>query len=317
MPVDLYVGGAEHAVLHLLYARFWHKVLYDLGFVSTKEPFQRLVNQGMILGMAYRDKRGALVPNDLVETRDGAFFSTATGEELTEFPAKMSKSLKNVVNPDDIVAQYGADSFRMYEMFMGPLEAMKPWQTRDIEGIHRFLQRVWKMVVGADGALSAAISDAPMSPGQERLLHQTIRKVGDDTATLNFNTAISQMMIFVNEFGKADGRNRAAMERFVLLLAPYAPHLAEELWERLGHPSTLAHEPYPVCDEAKLKLAEVEIVVQIQGKPRTKLMVPADATAAQMQELALGDAKVRSQVEGKTVVKVVAVPGRLVNIVVR
>ena len=317
MPVDLYVGGAEHAVLHLLYARFWHKVLFDLGFVSTKEPFQRLINQGMILGMAYRDARGGLVPNDQVEKRDGAFFSKPTGEELTEFPAKMSKSLKNVVNPDEIVAEYGADSFRMYEMFMGPLEAMKPWQTRDIEGVYRFLHRVWKMIVGADGALSRAIGDAPMTPEQERLLHQTIAKVEEDTATLNFNTAISQMMVFMNEFGKAEKRNRAAMEAFVLLLAPYAPHLTEELWQRLGHTISLAHEPYPVHDPAKLRLAEVEIVIQIQGKPRAKMMVPADATAAQMEAAARADAKVSSLLEGKTVVKVIAVPVRLVNIVVR
>ncbi|NLF18135.1 MAG: leucine--tRNA ligase [Lentisphaerae bacterium] len=317
MPVDLYVGGAEHAVLHLLYARFWHKVLYDLGFVSTKEPFQRLVNQGMILGLAYRDARGVLVPNDQVENRDGTFLHRQTGEVLTEFPAKMSKSLKNVVNPDEIIGQYGADSFRLYEMFMGPLEAMKPWQTRDIEGVSRFLQRVWKMIIGADGELSAAITAAAPTPEQDRLLHQTIRKVEADTASLNFNTAISQMMVFVNEFGKADARPRAAMEAFVLLLAPYAPHLAEELWERLGHSTSLAYEPYPVCDESKLKLAEVEILVQILGKPRARLRVPSDADAAQLQALALADAAVQKEIAGRTVVKVVAVPGRLVNIVVR
>jgi len=317
MPVDLYVGGAEHAVLHLLYARFWHKVLFDLGYVSTPEPFQRLVNQGMILAMAYRDARGALVPNDQVESRDGRFLRKGTDEELTEFPAKMSKALKNVVNPDEIVAQYGADSFRLYEMFLGPLEATKPWQTRDIEGVYRFLHRVWRMVVGQDGGLSPAIRDAPMTPEQERLLHQTIRKVDEHTSTLNFNTAISQMMVFVNEFGKAESRNRAAMEAFVLMLAPYAPHLAEELWERLGHETTLAQAPFPVCDEAKLKRAEVEIVVQVQGRPRAKVMVPADATAAQLESIALADAKVRALLEGKTVVKVVAVAGRLVNLVVR
>ncbi len=317
MPVDLYVGGAEHAVLHLLYARFWHKVLFDLGYVSTKEPFQRLINQGMILGMAYRDARGALVPNDQVEKRDGAFFSKATGEELTEFPAKMSKSLKNVVNPDEIVAEYGADSFRLYEMFMGPLQAMKPWQTRDIEGVYRFLHRVWKMIVGADGALSQAIGDRPATPEQERLLQQTIAKVEEDTASLNFNTAISQMMVFMNEFGKAEARPRAAMEAFVLLLAPYAPHLAEELWQRLGHTTSLAHQPYPVCDRSKLQLAEVEIVIQIQGKPRAKMMLPTGVTAAQMEAAVRADARISALLEGKTVVKIIAVPGRLVNIVVR
>jgi leucyl-tRNA synthetase len=317
LPVDLYVGGAEHAVLHLLYARFWHKVLYDLGQVSTPEPFQRLVNQGMILAMAYRDARGALVPNDQVETRDGKFYRQRTDEELTEFPAKMSKALKNVVNPDEIVAQYGADSFRLYEMFMGPLEATKPWQTRDIEGVYRFLHRVWKMIVGPDGALSPALSDVPMTPEQELLLHETIRKVDEDTEALDFNTAISQMMVFVNEFGKAETRHRGAMDAFVLLLAPYAPHLAEELWERLGHSTTLAYEPYPVWDEAKRRRAEVEIVVQVQGKPRAKLRVPADATAAQMEAAALADTKVQAQIAGRTVIKVITVPGRLVNLVVR
>ncbi len=317
MPVDLYVGGAEHAVLHLLYARFWHKVLYDLGLVSTPEPFQRLVNQGMILGMAYRDARGALVPNDQVENRNGTFYRKGTNDVLTEFPAKMSKSLKNVVNPDEIVARYGADSFRLYEMFMGPLDATKPWQTRDIEGVYRFLHRVWRMVVGPDGELSPAICDDPLPPELDRLLHETIRKVEADTATLNFNTAISQMMVFANEFSKAEKRNRAAVEAFVLMLAPYAPHLAEELWERLGHSGSLAYEPYPVFDEGKLKAAEVEIVVQVQGKPRARMKVPADATPAQMESLALADPRVRAQIEGRTVLRVVAVPGRLVNIVVR
>ncbi|MBN2450182.1 MAG: leucine--tRNA ligase, partial [Lentisphaeria bacterium] len=223
MPVDLYVGGAEHAVLHLLYARFWHKVLYDLGFVSTREPFQRLVNQGMILGLAYRDGRGALVPNDQVVEREGRFFHRDSGAELTEFPAKMSKSLKNVVNPDEIVARYGADSFRLYEMFMGPLEATKPWQTKDIEGVHRFLQRLWRLVIGAGGELSEALTDAPMGRERERVLHQTIRKVAEDTESMSFNTAISQMMILLNELGRGEAVQREAVEALILLLAPFAP----------------------------------------------------------------------------------------------
>ena len=317
MPVDLYVGGAEHAVLHLLYARFWHKVLFDCGFVTTKEPFQRLINQGMILGISYKDARGALIPNDLVEERAGAHVHAETGEKLTEFSAKMSKSLKNVVNPDDIVGRYGADAFRLYEMFMGPLTAMKPWQTKGVDGVYRFLHRVWKMIVGRDGELAAEITDDPMSADQERLLHQTIKKVDEDTGTLDFNTGISQMMIFVNEFSRAKTRNRAAMEAFVQILAPYAPHVGEELWQVLGHDESLVYEPYPVYDEEKLKVAEVEILVQVLGKPKARLMVPADADAQTMQDIAMADEAVQAAVEGKRIIKVIAVPGRLVNIVAK
>jgi leucyl-tRNA synthetase len=317
MPVDLYVGGAEHAVLHLLYARFWHKVLFDCGCVSTKEPFQRLVNQGMILGLSYKDQRGVLVPNDLVEERDGSFFHKETGEELTEFPAKMSKSLKNVVNPDEIVGRYGADAFRLYEMFMGPLMAMKPWQTKGVDGVYRFLQRAWKMIVGPDGKLAPEINDEPLTADLERVLHQTIKKVDEDTGNLDFNTGISQMMIFVNEFSKAKSRNKAAMEAFVQILAPYAPHVGEELWQILGHEGTLAYEPYPVYDEAKTKVAEVEVLVQVLGKPKARLMMPAEATPEAMQEIAMADDAVKAALEGKRIVKVIAVPGRLVNIVAK
>jgi leucyl-tRNA synthetase len=317
MPVDLYVGGAEHAVLHLLYARFWHKVLYDCGCVSTKEPFQRLVNQGMILGISYKDARGALVPNDLVEERDGAHFHKDTGEELTEFAAKMSKSLKNVVNPDEVIERYGADAFRLYEMFMGPLTAMKPWQTKGVDGVYRFLHRVWKMIVGPDGNLAPEINDEPMGADLERVLHQTIKKVDEDTANLDFNTAISQMMIFVNEFSKAKSRSKAAMAAFVQILAPYAPHIGEELWRILGHDDTLVYEPYPVYDEDKIKVAEVEILVQVLGKPKARLMMPADATPDAMQEIAMADDSVKAAIEGKRIIKVIAVPGRLVNIVAK
>lgn len=318
MPVDLYVGGAEHAVLHLLYARFWHKVLYDLGVVTTKEPFRKLVNQGMILGLSYRDARGVLVPNDKVVERDGTFCHCETGEVLEEFPAKMSKSLKNVVNPDEVIAEYGADSFRLYEMFMGPLEAVKPWQTKGVEGLFRFLRRAWRMIVGPDGALAPEVRpDAPLTPELRRILHLTIKKVTEDTDTLNFNTAISQLMVFVNEFSKAENRSLAAMETFVLLLAPYAPHISEELWERLGHDHTLAYEPWPVYCEEFLNVAEVEILVQILGRPKARIMMPADADAARMQELALAHPTVISELAGRPVVKVIAVPGRLVNIVAR
>jgi leucyl-tRNA synthetase len=303
MPVDLYVGGAEHAVLHLLYARFWHKVLYDLGLVSTKEPFRKLVNQGMILGLSYRDSRGAVVPNDSVIEREDKFFHKDTGEELEEFPAKMSKSLKNVVNPDDVLKTYGADSFRMYEMFMGPLEAVKPWNTKGVEGLQRFLKRAWRMIVGEDGHVAAEIADGvEMNDEQQRLLHATIKKVTDDLENMDFNTAISQLMIFVNEFSRLETRNRAAMETFVLLLAPFAPHAAEELWQRLGHERTLAYEPWPDYDEARLEVAEVEILVQL---------------SAALEEIVMNTDEVRELLADKTVIKVIAVPGRLVNVVAR
>lgn len=317
MPVDLYVGGAEHAVLHLLYSRFWHKVLYDLGYVSTPEPFTRLFNQGMILAFAYEDALGSKVATDLVEERDGTFYHSETGEELKQIVAKMSKTLKNVVNPDEIVDQYGADSLRMYEMFMGPLDAMKPWQTAGVEGIFRFLNRAWRTFIGQDGQLAPEISDTPLTRDLERLLHATIRKVTEDTESLDFNTAISQLMVFLNDFSKARVRNRRAAETFVRLLSPYAPHLAEELWHRLGHPHTLAYEPWPTYDEDKIKVEEVEILVQVLGKPKARIMMPADADAAAMEELAFADPTVKDAVAGKTVSKVIAVPGRLVNIVAK
>ncbi len=309
MPVDLYIGGAEHAVLHLLYARFWHKVLYDLGYVSTSEPFQKLVNQGMILGLSYKDRRGALVPTDKVEAKAGKFFNKETGEELIEFPAKMSKSLKNVVNPDTVINEYGADSMRLYEMFMGPLEATKPWNTAGVEGVHRFLKKAWRMIT------SAEISDVKLSRKQLAVLHSTIKKVTEDTDTLNFNTAISQMMIFVNEFGKEKKLSRESAETFVKLLAPYAPHICEEMWEVLGHDSTITYEAWPQYQEEYLKEDEVEILVQVLGKPKAKIMMSPDASQEEMKEIALNNERVAEAVKGKTVRKVICVPGRLVNIV--
>ena len=236
MPVDLYVGGAEHAVLHLLYSRFWHKVLYDLGHVSTPEPFMRLINQGMILG---EDNR------------------------------KMSKSWGNVINPDDVVREYGADTLRLYEMFMGPLEATKPWSTEGVQGVYRFLGRVWRLYEEVDGS-------AP-TPALVKALHQTIKNVTERTEALAFNTAISAMMEFVNAVTAQESRPRAVLEPFALLLAPYAPHLAEELWAILGHNQTLAYDPWPAFDPALLVESSVEIVVQVNGKVRAKLTVPADA----------------------------------------
>lgn len=317
LPVDLYVGGAEHAVLHLLYARFWHKVLFDLGLVPTSEPFHRLVNQGMILGMAYRTKRGVLVPMDKIEWRDGKPFGAEEGgekEELTEFPAKMSKSLKNVVNPDDVIRDYGADSLRLYEMFMGPLQAVKPWSTKGVEGVHRFLKRANKLVT------ETTIADRALTKAEAKSLNAMIRKVGDDLEAMAFNTGISAMMVCVNEaeaFAKAGGLPREYLEKFVMCLAPFAPHLGEELWQFLGHADTLAYEPWPVVDAAALVEDEIEIPVQVLGKLRGRIRVPVAATPAEMEAAAKANADVAKFLAGKTIVKVIAVPKRMVNFVVR
>ena len=312
LPVDLYVGGAEHAVLHLLYARFWHKVLFDLGLVPTKEPFQRLVNQGMILGISYKNERGVIIPNNQVEEKPGVGpVDKATGDKLTAFPAKMSKSLRNVVNPDDVIKEYGADSMRLYEMFMGPLQAVKPWSTFGVEGVYRFLKRVWRMIG------ETPICEDALTKEQNKILHQTIKKVTDDTDTLNFNTAISQMMIFVNEFSKLEKMPRIAAEAFVKLLAPYAPHLCEELWEVLGNAAPVSLVEWPSYDESCLVENEVEILVQVNGKPRARMMMPADAAPAAMEALAKENEEVKKNLAGKQIIKVVAVPKRIVNFVVR
>jgi len=317
LPVDLYVGGAEHAVLHLLYARFWHKVLFDLGLVPTSEPFQRLVNQGMILGMAYKTKRGVLVPMDQIEWRDGKPWGKEEGgemEELTEFPAKMSKSLKNVVNPDDVIRDYGADSLRLYEMFMGPLQAVKPWSTKGVEGVHRFLKRANRLVT------ETPIADRAMTKAEAKSLNAMVKKVGDDLEAMAFNTAISAMMVFINEaeeFAKGGGLPKEYLEKFVLCLAPFAPHLGEELWQFLGHEKTLAYEPWPQFDAKALVEDEIEIPVQVLGKLRGRITVPMAATPAEMEAAAKANADVAKFLEGKTIVKVIAVPKRMVNFVVR
>ena len=316
MPVDLYIGGAEHAVLHLLYSRFWHKVLFDLGIVSTSEPFQKLFNQGMILGISYKDQRGFLVANDLVEEKDGKYFHTESGEELEQLPAKMSKALKNVVNPDDIVNDYGADSLRLYEMFMGALEATKPWDTKGVEGVNRFLNKAWRLIIDGEGNVKESIKEnAELSKESRRVLHQTIKKVGFDIENFGFNTAISQMMIFVNEFSKLNEIPKSAIEDFVKMLAAFAPHIGEELWEKLGHSETLAYEAWPEFVEEYTKLDEVEIVVQLLGKPVAKIMVANGISKEDMEKVALEDEKVKEKLEGKTIRKVIAVPNRLVNIV--
>jgi leucyl-tRNA synthetase len=320
MPVDLYVGGAEHAVLHLLYSRFWHKVLYDLGLVSHPEPWKRLIHQGMILGLSYKDQRGVLVPNDLVDARDGKYFHKETGEELTQLPAKMSKSLKNVVNPDEVIKKYGADSFRLYEMFMGPLREVKPWNTEGVDGVNRFLNRVWRMIIDVNtGDVLPDINDEPMSKEAERLLHQTIKKVTEDIDSLSYNTAISQLMIFLNEFSKMPKRNRKAMETFVLLLSPMAPHISEELWQRLGHNDTLAYAPWPKYDEEKCKDAEIDVAVQINGKFRGTVHVEAGLDNDSLAQAAKDDEKIAKAIEktGKSVFKTIVVPNKLVNFIVK
>jgi leucyl-tRNA synthetase len=319
MPVDLYVGGAEHAVLHLLYARFWHKVLFDLGQVSTREPFQRLFNQGMIQGFAFRDSRGLTVGPDKVEASgdgDDKFVLEENGEPVTRIIAKMSKSLKNVVNPDEIIGEYGADTFRMYEMYMGPLEASKPWNTRDVPGLFKLCQRIWRLVVDErSGELSPALSDSEPTEAQVRLLHRTIKRITEDIEQIKLNTAIAAMFEFVNAVSPMKERPRALIDPFVLLIAPFAPHLAEELWQRLGHEQSLAYESWPTFDETLTVEPEVEIAVQLTGKVKARIMVAADASEETMQEAAMADERIAKLLAGKTVRKVIVVPGRLVNII--
>lgn len=283
LPVDLYIGGAEHAVLHLLYARFWHKVLYDLGVVSTKEPFHKLVNQGMILG---------------------------------ENMEKMSKSRGNVINPDEIVGEFGADTLRMYEMFMGPLEATKPWNVNGVEGMYRFLARIWRLFITDGGELNPKIQETGGEEGFKRTWHRTIKKITEDFEALRFNTAISQLMIFVNDAYKTDVLPKQAMENFAQLLSPLAPHLAEELWERLGHTGSITYVAWPEYSEEFTVDNEVEIVVQVNGKIADRIIISKDLDEAGMQEKAFANDKVKEAMAGKTVRKVIAVKGKLVNIVV-
>ena len=319
MPVDLYIGGAEHAVLHLLYARFWHKVLFDLGLVSTKEPFQRLVNQGMITSFAYQRKNKTLVPVDEVEQKeDGNWYEKATGEKLEQVVAKMSKSLKNVVNPDDEIRSYGADSVRMYEMFMGPLTMSKPWATQGIVGIHRFLEKVWALSEKplADIEINGKLEDKKLV-SLRKTFTQTVKKVGDDTSSLNFNTAISQMMIFVNELSKFDAIPTAIWTDFVKILSPYAPHLGEELWEKLGNKKSIAYEAWPTYNEEFLKDDTKEIVVMVNGKLRDKFEAAPGSDDETLKTMAFDREGVKKHTDGKEVVKVIVVKDKLVNIVVK
>ncbi|MCB1001950.1 MAG: class I tRNA ligase family protein, partial [Acidimicrobiales bacterium] len=311
--VDLYVGGVEHAVLHLLYARFWHKVLYDLGHLSSKEPYHRLFNQGYILAAAFKDEREIYVDAFGVEEHDGQF--TYQGKPVTREWGKMGKSLKNAVAPDDIYEAYGADTLRLYEMAMGPLDASRPWETRDVVGMYRFLQRVWRNLIDEDtGALRA---DLPaLDDATDRVLHRTIDGVRADMEAMRFNTAIAKLIELNNALTKLGGCPREIGEHVVLMLAPLAPHMAEELWRLLGHDDTVTYESFPVADPAKLVDDTIELPVQINGKVRSRITVAADADAATVEAAALADGKVQASLAGATPKKVVVVPGRTVSLVV-
>jgi len=321
MPVDLYIGGAEHAVLHLLYARFWHKVLYDRGYVSQPEPFQKLVNQGMILSYAFKDQRGALVSVDLVqEDAEGVAKHVQTGETLQRIVAKMSKALKNVVDPEGVVKEYGADALRLYEMFMGPLEATKPWSMQGVNGVRNFLDRVWRLIVDSkseESQLSESVQDIATSSQQDLVVHSTIAAVTQDVENLSFNTAIARMMEFVNHFTKESVRPKSAMETLTLLLAPFAPHVSEELWRILGHPDSLAYAQWPQADPEKMKIASLEVPVQVNGKVRTKVVMPVGIDSEEAERLAKSHPRISELLEGHTVVKAIVVPGKMVNFVIK
>ena len=352
MPIDLYIGGAEHAVLHLLYARFWHKVLFDRGHVSTEEPFQKLVNQGMILGQVeltgYRNATGQWVSAEAVRSADaGQWIEVASGTAVQSHSVapdeaekkgehfvlssdpkirlesrahKMSKSRGNVVNPDEVVREYGADSLRLYEMFMGPLVATKPWSMEGVSGVRGFLDRVWRMIVNERSEslmLNDSVAEHSLTDLQARMLHRTIKVVTQDFESLSFNTAIARLMECTNFFIKETSRPKVAMEQFVLLLAPMAPHLCEELWRLLGHDQSLTDAPWPEYDEAKIAEATREIPVQIKGRLRSRIEVPTEADAEEIESLAREDEKIVELLTGQEVVKVVVVPGRLINFVTR
>ncbi len=317
MPVDLYIGGAEHAVLHLLYARFWHKVLYDAGYVSTKEPFQKLFNQGMILAYSYKDANGKYHYPHEVEKRGEQAILKKTGETLDMQIEKMSKSRYNVVNPDEVVRDHGADAMRLYEMFMGPLDREKPWTDEGVQGVSRFLKRVWNLFIGEDGGVSPKITAGVGEESLKKVLHKTIKGVGDDIDKMLFNTAIAKMMEFLNAAIKAPAIDSDWAKDFVLILAPFAPHMAEELWERLGGTTTLAYEPWPKYDEGLLTEDTIEIPVQVNGKVRSRITVAVDATNDAVLGLAKLDEHIAKHLDGKEIVKEIVVPGKMVNLVIR
>jgi len=311
MPVDLYIGGAEHAVLHLLYSRFWHKILYDLGIVSTDEPYPRLFNQGMILAYAYESSTGAKISSDQVIERNGKFFHSETNEELNQIVAKMSKSLKNVINPDDVVKKYGADSMRLYEMFMGPLESTKPWSEKGIKGVFNFLNRAFKFFGNQNN-----IKDGEEDPEILKSLHQTIKKVQSDIEGLRFNTAISQMMIFTNLCIKKGKVTRKSAEIFAIILSPFAPHVAEELWEIHGNSPSIAEHSFPEFDEKYLVEDVFEYPVSFNGKLRFKIELPLDLSNEEIEKAVLEHETAQRWLDGKSPKKVIIVPGKIVNVVI-
>jgi len=323
MPVDLYVGGAEHAVLHLLYARFWHKVLFDRGKVSTMEPFRRLINQGMILSITYRTAEGRIVPYTKIDFHEGKAIHTETGEELSGETEKMSKSRGNVIPVDVPLQQYGADTTRLYEMFMGPIEDTKPWSMQGVEGISRFLNRAWRMIVDEDADELRLNSKVVPPSGPEgeptleqlRALNKTLKAVTADLEALRFNTAISRLMEFVNFFTAQKARPAVCMERFVLMLSPLAPHLAEELWLAMGHSDSLAGARWPDFEEQYTRDDMMEVPVQINGRLRARLLASSSASREELEQAALSDPKIRKHLENSAIRKVIVVPGKLVNIV--
>ncbi|MFT4702419.1 MAG: leucyl-tRNA synthetase [Bradymonadia bacterium] len=315
MPVDLYIGGAEHAVLHLLYARFWHKVLYDIGAVSTKEPFQRLFNQGMITAHSFTDEAGKYYYGADVEKRDGGLFSRS-GDPISTQVEKMGKSKNNSENPDDVIEEFGADSLRLYEMYMGPLDASKPWQTQSVKGMHRFLSRVYRLVVGEEG-LSARLVDRPEMPNEARASAIVTKKVSEDVPGLRMNTALATLIEWVNGLYKADDVPIATAKRLVLLLSPFAPHLGEELWEALGESGSTSAAAWPSYDEAMLVESTLTLPVQINGKTRGMLEIPADASQDEIVAAAKALDRVAAQLDGKTIVKTIVVPGKIINFIAK
>jgi leucyl-tRNA synthetase len=319
MPVDLYVGGAEHAVLHLLYSRFWHKVLFDRGYVSTMEPFQRLINQGMILSITYRTSENRIVPYINIRFEEGKALHAETDEELAGETEKMSKSRGNVIPVDVPLQRYGADTTRLYEMFMGPLETTKPWSMQGVEGISRFLNRAWRMIVeeSADAMqLSTRLTDSAPTEDQLRVLHKTMKAVTEDMESLSFNTAISRLMEFVNYFTGQESRPHRCIEEFVKLLSPMAPHIAEELWQALGHSESIAYAAWPAFDPKYIRESTIEIPIQINGRVRGRITASVNASNSELEQAALADPKIRRYLEGSSVRKVIVVPGKLISVVV-
>ena len=312
MPVDLYIGGAEHAVLHLLYSRFWHKVLFDLGIVSTDEPFKKLFNQGMILAFAYETQSGSKVSGDFVEERDGKYFNKETGARLKQIVAKMSKSLKNVINPDDVISKYGADSLRLYEMFMGPLDITKPWDDKGVKGVFGFLGRAFRFLSNSENIVSGK-EDGEVLKG----LHHTIKKVGGDIENLRFNTAISAMMIFLNVAIKKGKVTIDTACTFTKILSPFAPHMAEELWNLLGNNNTLAYEPWPLFNEEFLKEDSFNYPVSFNGKMRFNIELPVSMPIEEIKKIVMADERARKWVGSAVPSNIIVVPNRIVNIVIK